>query len=67
MKEELERKDRELQARLDQIEQKAEKGNVINILCLNGPQDYLQTLENQYGDFHQAIDFIQNCALSDDP
>ena len=38
--------------------------NILQVLCIKSDDNYLDMLTSQWGDFHQALDFIKDCALS---
>ena len=38
--------------------------NILQVVCIKPDDNYLDTLTHQLGDFHQALDFIKDCALS---
>jgi len=38
--------------------------NILQVLCIRSNDNYLDMLTDQCGDFHQALEFIKDCALS---
>lgn len=38
--------------------------NILQVLCVKSTDNYLDMLTDQWGDFHQALEFIKDCALS---
>lgn len=38
--------------------------NILQVLCVKSSENYLDLLTDQCGDFHQALEFVKDCALS---
>ena len=39
--------------------------NVLQVICISNKDNYLDMLTDRMGNFHQAIEYIRECALSD--
>ena len=47
------------------IEQHNHSQNILQVVCVGNNDNYLDMLTNKWGDYHKALDFIKDCALSE--
>jgi len=47
------------------IEQHNHSQNILQVVCVGSNDNYLDMLTDKWGDYHKALDFIKDCALSE--
>ena len=65
--EEIERNDLKYSAHFEKLESEPRiinNNQILQILCVNNNQNYLNMLTEQWGDYNRALGFIKDCALS---